>query len=133
MRPLSSILDRFRRGVAVPAAARDDLAAELAPVFASLEAFEAEADAVKRASARQVEERLATGREQVACVSEGWRERAEAERTRAAEERRRRAREETSTLEERGRVEADRMRERAARRVPELVAEIVACVEREPF
>jgi hypothetical protein len=132
MRPLSSVLDRFRRGVAVPAAAGDDLAAELAQVFASLEAFEAEADAVRRASTRQAEDRVAAGIEQVARVSEGWRARAEAERARAAEDRRRRAREEASVLEERGRVEADRMRERASRRTPQLVAEIVACVEREP-
>jgi hypothetical protein len=132
VRPLSSVLDRFRRGVAVPAAAGDDLAAELAPVFASLEAFEAEAEAVRRASTRQAEDRVATGLEQVARISEGWRARAEAERTRAAEERRRRAREDASALEERGRVEADRVRERASRRTPELVAEIVACVERGP-
>ena len=130
MRPLSSFLDRFRRGVAVPAAAGDDLAAELAPVFASLEAFEAEADAVKRASARQAEERLAAGLERVARISEGWRARAEAERSHAVAEQRRRVHEEASALEERGRVEADRIRQRAARRMPELVAEIVACVER---
>jgi hypothetical protein len=132
MRPLSNVLDRFRRGVAVPAAAGDDFAAELAPVFASLEALEAEADAVRRASTRQAEDQIAAGLEQVARISEGWRARAEAERTRAAEERRRRACEEASALEERGRVEADRLRERASRRTPELVAEIVACVEREP-
>ncbi len=130
MRPLSSLLDRFRRGVAVPAAAGDDLAAELAPIFASLEAFEVEADAVKRASAQQAEERLAAGLEQAARTSEGWRARAEAERERASSEKRGRAREEAAALEERGRVEADRIRQRAARRMPELVVEIVACVER---
>jgi hypothetical protein len=132
MRPVSSLLDRFRRGVAVPAAAGDDLAAELAPVFASLEAFEAEAEAVKRASARQAEERLRAGLENVARIDEGWRARAEAERAQAAEAWRLRAREEVSALEERGRVEAVRIRERAARRTPELVAEVVACVARGP-
>jgi hypothetical protein len=132
MRPVSSLLDRFRRGVAVPAAAGDDLAAELAPVFASLEAFEAEADAVRRASAQQAEEQLRAGLENVARVSEDWRARAEAERAQAAEGWRLRAHEEISALEERGRVEADRIRQRAARRTPELVAEIVACVARGP-
>jgi hypothetical protein len=132
MRPLSSLLDRFRRGVAVPAAAGDDLAAELGPVFASLDVFEAEADAVKRVSAQQAEERLAAGLEQVARISEGWRATAEAERARAAEGRRRRANEEASALEEHGREEAERMRERASRRTPELVAEIVDCVRRGP-
>ncbi len=114
----------------MPAAAGDDLAAELAPIFASLEAFEVEADAVKRASAQQAEERLAAGLEQAARTSEGWRARAEAERERASSEKRGRAREEAAALEERGRVEADRIRQRAARRMPELVVEIVACVER---
>jgi len=81
MRPLNTLLDRFRRGVAVPAAAGDDLAAELAPVFASLERFEEEAAEVARSSARRAEDRLAEGREQVARISATWRETAEAERT----------------------------------------------------
>jgi len=132
MRPLSSLLDRFRRGVAVPAAAGDDLAAELAPVFASLDVFEAEAEAVKRASALQAEERLAAGLEHVARISEGWRARAEAERARAAEASRLRAHDEISALEEHGREEADRIRERASGRTEELVAEIVACVWQGP-
>jgi hypothetical protein len=132
MKPLSSLLDRFRRGVAVPAAAGDDLAAELAPVFAALEAFETEAAAVERASARQAEERLAASLERAARISEGWRARAEAERSHAAAERRRRAHEEASALEARGRAEADLIRERASEGMAALVAEIVACVERRP-
>ena len=130
MRPLSSLLDRFRRGVGVPAAASDDVAAELAPIFASLDAFDAEADAVRRAAAEQAEERLAAGLEQVARISEGWRPRAEAARARAAARHRRRAQREAAALEARGRAEADRIRNRASRRMPQLVAEIVACVER---
>lgn len=130
MRPLSALLDRFRRGVAVPAAVGDDLAVELAPVFASLERFEVEAQEVRRASAERAEEQLAQGREQAALISGGWRETAEAERTRAAQERRRRSRAEALAIVAEGRVEADRIREEASVRIPELVAEIVACVER---
>jgi flagellar biosynthesis/type III secretory pathway protein FliH len=130
IRPLSTLLDRFRRGVAVPAAVGDELAAELAPVFASLELFEAEAEEVRRAYARQAEARLAAGRERAARISAGRREAAEAERARAAEECWTRAREEASAVEAAGRAEADRIRERASERIPNLVAEVVACVAR---
>lgn len=132
MRPLSTLLDRFRRGVAVPAAAGDDLAAELAPVFASLEAFEAEADEVARTSSEEADRRLAEGLERAAQISARWRELAESERAKAAETRRRQAREEAARLEARGRVEAERIRERAAGRAGDVVAQIVACVERGP-
>src|SRR3990170_8311720 len=130
IRPLSALLDRFRRGVAVPAAVGDDLAAELAPVFASLERFEMQAQEVRRASAERAEERLAEGRERAALISGGWRETAEAARAQAAQERRLRSREEVLAIEAEGRAEADRIREEASTRIPELVAEIVACVEK---
>lgn len=130
IRPLSALLDRFRRGVAVPAAVGDDLAAELAPVFASLERFEMQAQEVRRASAERAEERLAEARERAALISAGWRETAEAARAQAAQERRRRSREEVLAIEAEGRAEADRIREAASTRIPELVAEIVACVEK---
>jgi len=130
IRPLSALLDRFRRGVAVPAAVGDDLAVELAPVFASLERFEMQAQEVRRASAERAEERLAEGRERAALISAGWRETAEAARAQAAQERRRRSREEVLAIDAEGRAEADRVREEASTRIPELVAEIVACVER---
>lgn len=130
IRPLSALLDRFRRGVAVPAAVGDDLAAELAPVFASLERFETEAQEVRRASAERAEKRLAEGRERAGRISAGWREAAEAERTRAAQERRRRSREEALAVEAEGRTEAERIRREASTRISDLVAEIVACVEK---
>lgn len=129
-RPLSALLDRFRRGVAVPAAAGDDLAAELAPVFASLDRFESEARELRQASLEEAEKRLDEARQQAASISEGWREAAEAERTRAALERRRRSHDEALAVETEGRAEAGRLRERARGRIPALVAEIVACVER---
>jgi hypothetical protein len=131
-RPLSALLDRFRRGAAVPAAVSDDLAAELAPVFASLELLEAEAREVRETSVRQADDRLAAGRERVAEISARWRETAEAERARAAEERRRRVREEVLAVEAEGRAEADRIRTEGSARLPELVAEVIACLERGP-
>ena len=131
-RPLSALLDRFRRGVAVPAAAGDDLVAELAPVFASLEHFEREAEAVRQVSTERAEQRLEEAREQAAEIAARWRPEAEAARARAAQERRRSSRDEALAIEEEGRAEATRIREVAARRMPELVAEIVRCVERVP-
>ncbi len=126
MRPLSTLLDRFRRGVAVPAEVGDELAAELAPVFASLEGLEAEAEAVRRAYAERAEERLAEGRERAAGISASVRERAEEERSKAAEERWSRARAEASALEAAGRAEAERIHEEASERIPVLVADLVA-------
>ena len=132
VRPLSALLDRFRRGVAVPAAVGDDLAAELAPVFASLERFELEAQEVQRASVERADERLAEARERAVQIAAGWREAAEAERAQAAEERRWLSRDEAHGIEAKGRAEADRVRRAASVRISDLVAEIVVCVERGP-
>jgi hypothetical protein len=129
-RPLSSLLDRFRRGVAVPAGVGDDLAMELAPVFASLEQFEEEAQAVQRRGTQEAESRLEQAREQAARISATWREEAEIERTRAAEQRRRRSRDEARAVEAEARAEAGRIRRQASARMPILVEEILACVER---
>jgi vacuolar-type H+-ATPase subunit H len=131
-RPLSDLLDRFRRGVAVPAAVGDDLAAELAPVFASLERFELEAQEVRRNSAERAEARIEEARQQAAEISARWREEAEAARARAAQERRRRSREEALAVEEEGRVEAARIRAVASQRMPKFVAGVVRCVEKGP-
>jgi hypothetical protein len=107
-RPLSALLDRFRRGVAVPAAVGDDLASELAPVFASLERFEIEAQEVRRASAERAEKRLEEGRERAGQISAGWRKAAEAEtgRHRSVDGDRAKRR---WQIETRGRAEADRI------------------------
>jgi hypothetical protein len=114
----------------VPAAVGDDLVAELAPVFASLEQFEREARELRRISAERAEKRLTEGRERAGEISASWRQAAEAERSRAAEERRRRSREAALAIEEEGRAEAERIRASASARTPALVAEIAACVER---
>lgn len=103
---------------------------ELAPVFASLEQFEREAQAVQSASSREAESRLEHAREQAARISATWREEAEAERARAAEERRRRSRDEARTVEAEGRAEADRIRREASARMADLIEEILACVAR---
>jgi vacuolar-type H+-ATPase subunit H len=127
--PLSALLDRFRRGVAVPAAVADDLSAELAPVFASLERFELEAQEIRRLSLERAEERAEVAHERAGEIYASWREEAKAASDRAAEEVRRRTRAEQREIEAVAGHEADRIRSVAATRVPGLVAEILACVE----
>jgi hypothetical protein len=110
----------------------DDLALELAPVFASLEQIELEAQELRRASARRIEERLSEGRQHVEQISSGWRERAESERARAAQERRRKARADAVAILEEGRAEAERIRAQTTQHIDGLVARVVACVENGP-
>jgi vacuolar-type H+-ATPase subunit H len=128
-RPLSALLDRFRRGVAVPAAVADDLSAELAPVFASLEQLELEAQEIRRLSIERAEDRVEEARERAGEIYASWREEAKAASDRAAEKMRRRTREEVLAIEAEARLEADRIRTVAAARIPGVVAEIVDCVE----
>lgn len=128
-RPLSALLDRFRRGVAVPAAVADDLSAELAPVFASLEQLELEAQEIRRLSIERAEDRVEEARERAGEIYASWREEAKAASDAAAEKMRRRTREEVLAIEAEARLEADRIRTAASARIPGVVAEIVDCVE----
>jgi vacuolar-type H+-ATPase subunit H len=128
-RPLSAFLDRFRRGVAVPAAVADDLSAELAPVFVSLDRLELEVHEIHRLSVEHADRRIEEARERAGEITATGRDEAKAASDRAAEELRRRTRKEASAIEAEGQVEADRIRAAAAARVPGLVAEILACVE----
>lgn len=128
-RPLSALLDRFRRGVAVPAAVADDLSAELAPVFASLEQLELEAQEIQRLSIERAQDRVEEARERAGEIYASWREEAKAASDAAAEKMRRRTREEVLAIEAEARLEADRIRTAASARIPGVVAEIVDCVE----
>ncbi len=132
MRPLAALLDRFRRGVAVPAAFAGDLAGELLPVFASLQAVEEEAAAVRRGAVEEAERILAAAAEEAVRISAGWRHQAETARQRAAAEVSGKARQEAVAILARGQAEAERVRRRARARLPALVAVVVACVEEGP-
>ena len=89
VRPVSTILDRFRRAAAVPAGVGDDLARELAPVFAALDEIESECDRVRADAAATAERRVADARVAAAAGSARGREAAEAARAEAEAERRR--------------------------------------------
>ena len=131
MRPVSSLLDRFRRSAAVPAvpaAVDEGLQAELAPVFAALEKVEDEARRLLEDTADEVERSLAAGAADAERILERWRRRAEEERARAEDNRRRAAGEQARALEAAAEVEAGNVRARGFERIPALVDEILACV-----
>jgi len=132
VRPVSTILDRFRRAAGVPAAPAEDLAAELAPVFAALDDLEAEADRLREGARTRAEKRLAAARDEAARTTAQYRERAEAERRRTAAELRRATEEEILLVLQSAEAEARQIRERGAARVPAFVAAALACVQEPP-
>jgi hypothetical protein len=131
VRPVTTILDRFRRAAAVPAAAGDELARELAPLFAALDAVEREGDKLRAQAERAAERRLAQARADAARIGARAQEDAEAERARAEAAARRAAADESGSLLAAAEAEATRIGEAAAARAPELVREVVACVKGE--
>jgi hypothetical protein len=128
VRPVSTILDRFRRAAAVPAAVGDDLARELAPVFAALDEIEAECQSIRADAAAAAERRVAAARAEAAVGSARGREETEAVRAEAEGERRRAREDEARRLRDEAEAEAGRVRERSEALLPELVAAVVRCV-----
>lgn len=131
VRPVSTILDRFRRAAAVPAGVGDDLARELAAVFAALDAVEAECEQVRADAAAAAERRIAAARAEAAVVSARSREDAEAVRTETEAGRRLAREDEARALRAEAEAEAERIREGGAARMPELIDAVVACVRAE--
>jgi hypothetical protein len=129
VRPVSTILDRFRRAAAVPAAVGDELARELAPLFLVLDSIEEESERVRGAADEAAGRRLSEARAEAAGLAAAARERAEAGRARAEEERRKAREAEAGSLLVAAEAEAQRIRERGAARSPELVATVVACLK----
>ena len=131
VRPVSTILDRFRRAAAVPAGVGDDLARELAPVFAALDEIESECDRV-RADAVATAERRVAETHAVAAADSAWsRQAAETARAEAEAERRRALEEEAPRLRREAEAEARRVRAQGETRLAELVDAVVACVRAE--
>lgn len=128
MQSVASILDRFRRTAGVPAAAAEDVAGELAPVFAALERVEAEAQALQEAAAEEARRVLATAEARAAEIRAEWRERAQAEYERAASESQGASVGDIEAVEVEAREEARRLRRLGERRMAGLVEDVVACV-----
>jgi hypothetical protein len=128
VRPVSIILDRFRRAAAVPAVVGDDLARELAPVFAALDAIEAESEQVRTRAVEAAERRITAGRAETALVSARARERAEGERALAEQARHDSRDAEAAALLTAAEAEAERIRGQGSARAAELVPAVLACV-----
>ncbi len=128
MRVAGTWLERFRRPAGVPAAATEELDAELMPVFAALEEVEAEAARLRKEAKREADRRVSAASAEAARRLADWRRRAEAERVRARDERRAALGAEARALETEARAEAERLLQRGRAQIPELVAEVVACV-----
>jgi hypothetical protein len=134
-----AVLSRFRRFLAPPGrpgqalgvpASGEDVAAELAPLLARLEAIDAQATQIEEqaeADARRAHER---GERESSAILEQGRMRADAERVRAAAEQRVQARQNGELARETARREAARIRAMRDAAVAELVEEVVACVRR---
>jgi hypothetical protein len=129
VRPVNTILDRFRRAAAVPAAAGDELARELAPLFAALDAIEEEGDALRAQAARAAEQRLAAARAEAAEIATAARKKAEEVRRRAEIDVRQASTAQSEALLAAADTEARRIRKAGAQRIPALVREVVACVK----
>lgn len=125
MRPVGSVLERFRRAAAVPAAAGDTVEAELMPIFAALDEIEAEAERIRADARAEAERRLARAAADAERILERRGRRAEAERARAEGERREAAVREAHAIEAAAQEEAARILSRGRERIPSLVAEVV--------
>jgi hypothetical protein len=130
VRPVSTWLERFRRP-GVPAAASEELDAELLPVFAELDAIEQEAASIRLEADREAEARVEAAAAEAERVLARWRTKAEAERVRAEAERREQVAGEARSIERRARAEAAELRERGLERIPALVASVLACIGEE--
>ena len=129
MRVAGTWLERFRRPAGVPAAATEELDAELMPVFAALEEVEAEAARLREEATREADRRVAAASAEAARRLADWRRQAEAERVRSRDERRAALGAEARAVEAEARAEAELLLQRGRARIPELVAEVLACIE----
>ncbi|MEV7011406.1 hypothetical protein [Streptosporangium sp. NPDC051022] len=136
MARLSDFLERFRpTGVpggaaptGVPADYTADPAAELTPVFSAIADTQAECDRERERARHRAEEIRERGRAQAAAMVLAARLEAEAEKARASAAARRRGDRENAAIMREAVLAADRVRIRAAARMPEEVARVVTMV-----
>lgn len=128
MRPVSNWLDRFRRP-GVPAAASEELDAELLPVFATLDEIEQEAAAIRIEADAEAARRIEAAALEAERILVRWRREAEAERVRAEADRREAVASEARSIELRAEAEAAELRERGLERMPALVATVLMCLQ----
>ncbi|MFP5361839.1 MAG: hypothetical protein ACLGI5_03830 [Thermoleophilia bacterium] len=131
------IFGRFRRLLAPPGppaeslgvpAAGDDVAAELGPLLAEMEAVGAQADRIEQEARAEAERRRDRGISQAAAIVEEARGRADAERARAASRTDGAAREGIAAVRRQAEIEAQRIRGGVEDRLAQAVAEVLECV-----
>jgi hypothetical protein len=126
--PIAGLLERLRRTGGVPAAASDDVAAELAPVFAALDELE---ERVARVDARARDARArfdAETEEEIERMMADARVRAAAERDDALRAALRAADTDAAALVRAAEADAQRIREAGSARTQAVVAKVVARV-----
>ena len=128
MPSVANILDRFRRGAGVPAVVAEDVAAELAPIFAALDDLDAEAQAVREQALREAEHELAEADARRSEILAMWRERAVRERERVEADCQRASEKEVETMLVAAQEEARALRDRGADRLPAMVDEVLTCI-----
>jgi len=124
--PLDNFLERFRRTGGVPAAVGGDLAEELRPVFAALDEFEGEADAMRRRAEAEGQDRKASAARELAEIAADARVKAERARGEAYEAALAAAEAQARAIVSDGEQAAAVLYERGSGRLPALVDEIVA-------
>jgi flagellar biosynthesis/type III secretory pathway protein FliH len=129
---LRGILERFRRSAGVPAAASDDLAAELAPLFAALDAIDAEAAEMRRVARRRAATIADEAQVEIEQILADAKEQAEHERGEAIKAARKATEAEMRAIDERAHQEAGEIERVGRERIAPLVAAIRRCVERAP-
>jgi hypothetical protein len=126
--PFRSLLERFRRSAGVPASVGVELAAELAPVFAALDAIEIEVARLRGRAEASAVARLQQVDEEVAHILAEARTLAARERDGELRSALRRADAEVEVIARQAVLDAEATRRRCDERLPGLVAEVIARV-----
>jgi vacuolar-type H+-ATPase subunit H len=130
--PIRGFLERFRGVGGVPAAAGDEAATELAPVFEELDAFELEAAAARTDADRVAAHRQFEAEEGAKEILVAARDLADAERGDALKPGLRAADAEASRIVAAAEADARAIEEHGLAALPDLVAEVVARVLEAP-
>ncbi len=139
MTPLADLLERLRlrrqppgraaAAVGVPAVA-PDVAAELAPLFGRLEQIDAEAAAIVQEGRSQAAAIERDARAQAELILQRAAGEAALEAERVRNERREQAERRAQAVLAEARAESERVRERAARRTPGVVEDVLGLLAR---
>lgn len=126
---LREFLDRFRRSGGVPTQVTDDVAAELAPLFATLDGLDGEAAVVRDQAARRAADLDSMATLEAERILGDAQLRAEEERRRMVDDACTRATAEVDAILSQAAAQADRIRSAGNARLPTMVAHVISCVE----